>query len=131
MPPDSIRQIISYGKYVKEFLKEDEIKLFLVCLNKNKDIPLLCKKNNINFIQIKDKRIPKPGQFNHLSIIHRQIIDYFLLNLSSMITLPYFLSTEFHIPEVAKYLKEISQKTTLKFDKVKTIHRNTGYYIKL
>ena len=100
----SIKQVLSYKENIQLILPEAKMRLFLVCLDTKKDVEKLCKKNNIKYVQIKDKRIPNYGDFTHLPRIQRSIIYYIFTKKQPLVADSNLLALYFRLPE-----KEIIQ----------------------
>ena len=117
----TIDQIKGYKKAISIEFPRNKTRFILVCLSQNKCIYHLCKINNIEFLQLKNKRIPSYADFLDLPWKEKQIIFHFLSNL-------YGMTAE----EVERIIDKINKKTSLtiksvssKFTKIK------GYSLEL
>lgn len=130
----TIEQINWYKKAILIKFPEKKARFILTCLDKNEDIPRLCKVNNIEFLQIKDKRIPKYEDISSFPLRERQLVDRFLSDTSFYTFDCDFLALEHKMScyEVDRIINKINNKTNLTIKKVYcgTLKRK-GYALEL
>jgi len=109
----AINQIKIYKKAILFKFPEKKARFILVYLRKNKDIPNLCKTNNIEFLQIRDKRIPKYEDFSDFSFKEKEIVDHILSNTNLSKVDPLYLSYGYDLTmkEIEIIIDKINKKT--------------------
>jgi len=111
----TIDQIKWYKKAIFFKFPGNKARFILICLSQNERIPHLCKINNIEFLQLKDKRIPIYTDFLDFSWKEKEIISHFLSNTCFNNIDPLFLSDlyDMTVEEVERIIAKINKKTSL------------------
>ena len=117
----AVEQMEWYKKAISHKFPKSKVRFVLACLTNNKDIPNLCKVNDIEFLQIKDNRIPKYEDISYLSFKEKQIIYHFLSDTSFQTFYSDSLSKMFGLSEkeVDKIINKINRETPLT---IKTVY---------